>query len=482
MNIKIQLIIIIGYFAILVLVGWFTRKYSKSSSDYLIAGRNLGLILCTFSIVGEWLGGMTTIGAAEKAYVTGYFPVWYNLSTATGMVLFGFFLAAIYRKNHVHTVGEMMEKLFNRQVRIIVSFCFAAAFLILTYIQLQTVGGVAAQVLGVKYGYGVIIAGVLITVYVYFGGMHSIAISCFINVILLYSTILTLFAIVLSKVGGFSGLFSRLEMVLPPAQAMSFKNPFSQGGAAVVSWLIGGILAGFASQASIQPVFSARDIKTAQRSSFLSALFIAPMGFLVSTLAIAVRTGAFGGQPPSVKETLPFLVLNTQVFPTWLSGLAAAGIIAAILSTVSAVMFAVSTILTKDLYNLLINPAATDKHLLKISRRFVLLAGIISIPPAVFFTGGILDTAYITYAIRGSAAIAVLLGVAAMKNRIPRPTPFSVIIAMITATSASILFSIFRSNITAVLGFTIDKVYAAVFFSLASILIVSVIQKTVSKQ
>lgn len=471
-NINIQLVIIVAYFVLLMGLGWFARRFSKTSTDFLIAGRNLGVVLCTVSIVGEWLGGMSTIGTAEKAYSYGFFPIWYNISTALGMILFGFTLAAIYRKHNVHTVGEMLEKIYNRHTRIITSLSFAAAFIILGYIQLQTVGSVAAQVLGVDYATAVIVSGILITIYVYFGGMHSIAMTNLVHIILLYTTLITVFILVLIKMGGYGGMFTKLGQVLPAAEVANFKNPLSLGYGKVLSWILGGILAGFASQASIQPVFAARDIKTAKSSAFLSALFIAPIGFLVSTLAIAVRTGAFSGQPPTVKETLPYLLMNPDFLPPWLSGLAMAGILAAILSTIAPVMFAVSTILTRDFYHLVLHRDADDKRILKVSRGLVVAIGAISIPLAIFLKGTILETAYITYAIRGSAAIAILMGIYHFKKLLPKPTPLAVNTAVITATAASIVFVIFKRQVTALLGFPVDKVYAAIFFTLVSLLLV----------
>jgi Na+/proline symporter len=61
------------------------------------------------------------------------------------MVLFGFLLAAMYRKSHVHTVGEMLERLYSRRTRIVTSLCFVVAFVILSCIQLQAIGSVASQ-------------------------------------------------------------------------------------------------------------------------------------------------------------------------------------------------------------------------------------------------------------------------------------------------------------------------------------------------
>jgi len=470
---NLQLLIILAYFVLLLVIGWITKRLSKTSTDFLIAGRNLGLVLCTVSILGEWLGGMSTIGTAEKAYSTGFFPLWYNISTATGMVLFGFFLAARYRKSNVHTVGEMLEQLFSRNVRIVTSLCFVIAFVILSYLQLQAVGSVAAQVLGVRYGPAVLISGLLVTVYVACGGMKSIALTNLIHVLLLYSTLLVVFVITLSAAGGYSGLFAALSEHLPAEEAAAFMNPFSQGWGQVVAWLLGGILAGFASQASIQPVFAARDIRTAKRAAFLSALFIAPIGILISTLGICVRAGIAGGQPPIAKEALPYLMMSARLMPPWLSGLAMAGIIAAILSTVAPVIFAVSTILTRDIYILLRNEQANDRAILRASRLFVILIALLAIPLAIFLKGKILDTAYITYAIRGAAAVAVLAGLYWVKRGQPVSPPQAIITAMICATAASLAFVVFKEQLGRLLGFQIDKVYASIIVSLLAITVVT---------
>lgn len=474
---NLQLLIISVYFFGLIIIGYVTKRFSKTSTDFLIAGRNLGLVLCTVTILGEWLGGMSTVGTAERAYTHGFFPMWYNLSTATGMVLFGFLLARRYRESNMHTVGEMLEKLFDRRVRVITSLCFVVAFIILSYIQLQAVGGVTAQLLDLDYRLAVLIAGILVTVYVYFGGMKSIALTNLIHVLLLYTTLITVFVLTLLKMGGYGGLFASLGERLDPAEVAALRNPFSQGFGPVLAWFIGGILAGFASQASIQPVFAARDIRTARRSSYLSALFIAPVGIMVSTLGMAVRAGVAGDPPPTAKETLPFLLMRAELLPPWLSGLAMAGIVAAILSTIAPVMFAVSTIITKDLYQLLFNTRADDRKLFKMSKIFVVCIGLLSIPLAIFLRGRILDTAYITYAIRGAAAIAVLAGIFWVKEGRPVPPPRAISVAMVTSTAASVLFVICSRQITALLGFTVDKVYASIFFSLASILLITVCQK-----
>lgn len=505
----VQMLIIIAYFVLLAVVGKITKKYAKSSSDFLIAGRNMGLTLVTVTIIGEWLGGMSTIGTSETAFQSGFFPLWYNVSTATGMFLFGLTIAATYRKHNVHTVGEMLQLYYNQQVRVVSSLAFVVAFVILSYLQLQAIGSLVSQlfggilesvsnamasILGVRmtlfdpYSIAIIISGIFVIFYVYEGGMKSIALTNLIHVILIFSTVITVFLVVLYKVGGYSGLFASLEHAFlsegktaeQAAQTVaSFKNPFSLGVGKMIAWLLGGVLSGFASQACIQPVFAAKDIATARKSAILSAIFIAPLGIFVSTMGMAVRSGVFGPLDVSrAKEALPFLLMGSNFLPPWLSGLAVAGILAAILSTVAPVMFAVSTILVKDFYHLIVNKEASDAHLLKMSKLLTVIVGIITIPMAIYLQGRILEAAYITYGIRGSAAIVVLLGVFWLNKKTQRTfvTPVAASAAIIAATVGILIFAINRTAIMAALKwlpFTLDQVYVAIFFTLAAILIVS---------
>ncbi|TYB31103.1 MAG: sodium:solute symporter family protein [Candidatus Mcinerneyibacterium aminivorans] len=513
----VELGVIIGYFVLLAVVGKIMKKFvSDSSADFLIAGRNMGVVLVTVAVVGEWLGGMSTIGTSEKAFSSGFFPLWYNVSTAVGMFLFGLTIAKIYRENNVHTVGEMLEKMYNKKVRVVASLAFVVAFIILSYLQLQAIGSLVSQLFGgilrdfsaglasffhfnsilfSPYSIAIIISGIFVIFYVYEGGMKSIAFTNLMHIILLFSTLIVVFILVLKHVGGYSGLFETLQnqfvsegQTAQKANAMvsSFKNPFSEGIGKMIAWLFGGILAGFASQASIQPIFAAKNINTAKKGAMFSAILIAPLGILVSTIGMAVRSGAIANldKLSSPKEAFPFLLMNADFLPPWLAGLAAAGILAAILSTVAPVMFAVSTILVKDFYHLIINQDATDKQLLKMSKAMTIVVGIVSIPMAIFIRGAILEAAYITYGIRGAAAIVVILGLLLGYQKIKETwvTPKAAITAIVASTVGILIFVLNKEAITNFIGFEVDKVYVALVFSLLSIFLVTPFTKKKKKK
>lgn len=69
---NIYSITILVYFVIVIVLGLLSRKVaSKSASDYLIAGRNLGTIVCAIVVAAEWLGGMSTICERDRLHTNG---------------------------------------------------------------------------------------------------------------------------------------------------------------------------------------------------------------------------------------------------------------------------------------------------------------------------------------------------------------------------------------------------------------------------
>jgi SSS family solute:Na+ symporter len=200
--------IVILYFAVVIGVSFLTKKVaSRSVADYLVAGRNLGVILCSVVVAAEWLGGMSTIGVSEKAFKTLSFqPILYNVATSIGMIIIGFTVAKHYRANNVHTVSEMLDKLFGRQAKKISAIAFLIAYITLAYVQLQTATSVMSSIFQIDWFTSVFIAAGVITLYTYIGGMHALAVTSVIHLVVMFVGLGIAMVIGLVNIGGFSEL------------------------------------------------------------------------------------------------------------------------------------------------------------------------------------------------------------------------------------------------------------------------------------
>jgi solute:Na+ symporter, SSS family len=417
------LIVVLVYFGLITLISLLTRKVaSRSAADYLVAGRNLGVIACAVVVASEWLGGMSTIGVSEKSFMSGTMqPILYNISTAIGMIIIGFTVAKHYRKNNVHTVSEMLENLFGPRARAISAIAFLFAYIVLAFVQLQTASAVISAMFGLDWLYSVIIASLVITLYTYFGGMHALAVTGIIHVIVMFLGIGVAAWVGVSDVGGFAAL---QENMVSQGAPQNLYNPFSGGLSYAWSLILGGVLGGMAGQASIQPIFAARSASIAKKAAIFSSLIIAPFGIMVALLGLVAKTGKYfnvsDASSPlwdnainaiNPKMVLPTLMTTPEFIHPVLGGIALAGILAAILSTVGPVNFAVVTIATKDIYHGIINKTAVDAKIISTARKLVLLVNLITIPLAYYSTGAILSMAYISYGIRAIGAIVIMLGI-----------------------------------------------------------------------
>ncbi len=467
---SIHTVIILGYFLAVTLIGLaFRRMASGSSADYLIAGRNLGMAVCAAMVAAEWLGGMSTIGVSERAYETmSLQPVLYNLSTAAGMVVIGFTVASRYRRMRVHTVSEMLEALFGPSARSVSAVCFLLAYLTLAYVQLQTCASVLAPLLGLKWSLAVFLSAALITLYTYFGGMRALAVTGIVYLVTMYAGLGSAFVIGLGKVGGTEGLAAALAARGAPLHPY---NPFGAGIGRAGALLLGGLLGGMAAQASIQPVFAARDERTARRSAFLAAVIVAPFGVLTAFLGLFARSGLIEGTGSIERagNALPALLGNPSFVPPLIGGLALAGVLAAILSTVGPVNFAVVTIAAKDIYQGILRRDAGDDRVVRTARRLVVLVSAVTVPLALLMRGAVLDTAYISYAIRAIGAIVIVMGVYA--KRLVTPTGVRLAFALGTA---SVLLSVAAQGLG---WFSVDKTYGAVVVTLSVVLISTAVER-----
>jgi SSS family solute:Na+ symporter len=459
--INIYFLIVLAYFTAIILLSVFTRKVaSRSVADYLVAGRNLGVSFCAVVVAAEWLGGMSTIGVSEKAFTTLSFqPILYNVSTAVGMIIIGFTVASIYRLQKVHTVSEMIDHLFGSEAKKVSAIAFLVAYITLAYVQMQTAASVLSAIFGISWTTAIVVSALVITFYTYLGGMHALAFTSIVHTFMMFFGVGMATVIGMTKVGGFGGL----QHILSSQGAGNIYNPFGAGLSGAFSLLLGGVLGGMAAQASIQPIFAAKDAPTAKKASVVSAFLIAPFGIMTALLGLIGATGIYIAKTTNPKLVLTTLLTNPEFINPVFGGLALAGLLAAILSTVGPVNFAVVTIATKDIYSGFINPLAEEKKIIAVARRLVVIVTLLTLPLAILFQKGILDAAYVSYAIRSIGAIVILLGIY-KRNWI---NPLGVKMAFIGGTIA-IFICIMADQMN---WFHVDKTYGAVIFGIIFVIL-----------
>jgi len=176
--------VVVVYFVVTILAGVYFTGRARSASDFLIAGRQLGLPLTTATLAAIQLGAGVVIGGAELGAESGIWPgVWYGLGCGGGLILAGLLVAAKLRRLGgivpLDFFGERYGEM--RGVRIWGWVSNIPSLLGIFVAQIMAAGSIF-RVFGFDYTTGVIVCGIVIMLYSVMGGMWAVAATNLIQV------------------------------------------------------------------------------------------------------------------------------------------------------------------------------------------------------------------------------------------------------------------------------------------------------------
>jgi len=412
----VQTIIIILYFAITVAIGLISSKKSKSSDSF--HGAAMGMFAIVAASAGEWLGGTATTGVSEYGFNYGLSGAWYTIANGIGVMFLALGFAKLYRSLSSVTVPGIIERFFGVKARTVSSILLTIVMLAVGLSQMIAAGKLGQSLLGFDFTVTVIVFAIIFIVYTLAGGMNAVASTNKLHLFVMYGGAIVALIFAVSKVGGWGGFMDGIDAVEAADSSKNYFNMFSIGGTKVSSWIIAGLLGACTAQAGIQPVLAAKDVPTAKKACIITAFVAAPFGIFTALLGMVAKVMSHNGTLLDTagnlvtdgKMALPTLMMH---LPPVIGGLVLASILAAILSTVSPIILSAGTMVTKDLYQRVLKPNATDAEVLKMSRITTALSGVICAVGAIFLVNAsaVLDLVYAAYSLRGAIFIVVLFGI-----------------------------------------------------------------------
>ncbi|MDD9302079.1 MAG: sodium:solute symporter family protein [Desulfobacter sp.] len=425
---SVQLMIILGYLGLTIWVGMFARRKSGSAKSF--HGANLGVLMCVAAGTGEWLGGTSTTGISEYGFAYGISGAWYTLANGIGVIVLALFFAKLYRSLDTVTIPGIIEKFIGQDARVVSSILLTFVMIVVGTAQIIAAGTLGVSVLGMDFTLSVVVFGISFIVYTFFGGMRAVGYTNIIHLAAMYGGVILAIIFVGKDIGGIENLGQML-----PAQP--YYSMTDIGMPKVSSWVIASILGACTAQAGIQPLLAAKDGATAKKAAVITAFVVAPFGLLTALLGMAARVKF--PELENAKLALPLLMMN---FNPLVGGIVLAAITAAILSTISPIILASGTMVTKDIYHCRINPLADDAKILWVSRVFTSLSGVVCIvlALAVYHAGArILDVVYFAYTIRGALFVVLLFGI--YWKKVTQP---GAITAMVLTSIAGVFWVVYK--------------------------------------
>jgi solute:Na+ symporter, SSS family len=360
--------VVIGiyFFLIAALAIWVMTRKQKNTEDYFLAGRNLGWFVVGASIFASNIGSEHVVGLAG-AGAGGKIPMLIYELHAWLVITLGWVFLPFYMRSGVFTTPEFLERRFNSNTRWFLSVFSLVAY-VLTKVSVTVYAGgiVISSILAIDFWTGALVTVVLTGIYTVLGGMRAVVYTEALQTVVLVIGAGTLTFVGLNAVGGWSGMKAALEPgyldMWRPASDPEFPWP-----SLVITSSIVGMWYWCTDQYIVQRVLSARNITQGRRGTIFGGfLKLLPVFlFLIpGVVALALKNkGELHWDSPDAA----FATLLMNKMPAGLRGLVAAGLLAALMSSLASVFNSCSTLFTVDIYKKL-KPDTPEKDLVNIGR------------------------------------------------------------------------------------------------------------------
>lgn len=193
---SMQLFILVAYILVLYGISWYATKLIQQGKggalQYLLAGRNLPMIVVAAMLAGLAIGGASTVGVAEHAYKAGLSAGWYNAAWGMAGILAGIFAAHYFRRMEVNTIPEMMERMYGKSARMISVVAQLLIMMVITSLQYVAGGAVLTALMPDVFTFqtGMMVTAVLFVGITFIGGYWGAGLTNVVNIIVIYGGIL----------------------------------------------------------------------------------------------------------------------------------------------------------------------------------------------------------------------------------------------------------------------------------------------------
>ena len=356
------------YMLLTIAIGIYAAMRVNNTNDYALAGRSLPLPMVVTATFATWFGSETILGLPGRFIESGIHGVVEDpFGSGMALVLVGMFFAQKLYKLNILTIGDYYRHRYGRAIEVLCTIFIVISYLGWVGAQVAALGlvinliteGMISVSTGMMIGTGVVL------VYTMFGGMWSVAITDFFQMIIIVAGLIVILFFAADLAGGFDQIIGyarqkELFHALPEPTVSGWLFWIS----AAITMMIGSI----PQQDVFQRVMSAKDTKTAMAGPIIGGcvyiLFAFVPMFIVIAAILVMPDTASGLLQEDPQRVLPTLVKDYM--PMWLRVLFFGAVLSAVMSTASATILAPSTAFVSNILTTFVK--LDDRHMLRAMR------------------------------------------------------------------------------------------------------------------
>jgi len=368
---SVDWVVVAAYFLLVFGVAiWATvreRSKRETSADYFLAGRDAGWFLVGGSLFASNIGSEHLVGLAGTGAASGVPVAQFEILASLILLLLGWLFVPFYLSSGVFTMPEFLERRYSEGARWYLAVISIIGYVLTKISVTIAAGGIVFEALmGIDFWTGALVVVIVTGVYTIFGGLRAVLYTDLLQMFVLIGGAVTVTVLGLNALGGWSAM---TETVGP--EFLSLWRPMSDPNFPWTGILFGAPILGVwywcTDQFIVQRVLAAHNQEHARRGTlFAGFLKLLPLFIFVIPGVIAYalsQQGRFELTTPD--QALPTLV--GVLLPIGLRGLVVAGLLAALMSSLSSVFNSTSSLVTLDVYKK-IRPMASERQLVLVGQ------------------------------------------------------------------------------------------------------------------
>ena len=421
MSFNVIFIIMFAVFgAVLVGGGIATRKWIKDSSDYLLAGREVSLLINIFGVAAIGFAG-TSITVMPGLTVSGGFWSSFSFSVAyllAGLMLYGFVFAKFVRRCGAQTLPEWLGMRFDSRTRTIITVTTVLGLLGILANNIVSMAMVVSGFTGWNYLVTSSIVFILFLFFTFVGGFWAVTLTDFMQMIIGLVALPLLLIFLMAKFGGWAwpatqwaGAAGIMNGGITGTHLpiLSLKYP-----SVLMFFVLFGCFLVWGNNYYWLRVATCRSERVAKKSYIYAAILLLVVNYFILQL-VGMYTGAASPEEFAMfgegGTASPFSAFGValKLVPTVIASFALLAALAASVSTATTAHMGATSTTVRDIYARIIKPNATAKELVKPSKYIMLILGVL-VWALTFYPGGPLYLFAFANAWLGPPAVLVFLG------------------------------------------------------------------------
>ncbi|MCP4726786.1 MAG: sodium:solute symporter family protein [bacterium] len=389
----IDWLIIALYFAFVLGIGLYLKKFTKSEEDFFLAGRKNSAWVAGLAFLSANMGALELLGMTGNTFKYGmYVAHFYWIGAIPAMLFLALYMMPFYYSSRIKSIPGYLKLRFDEKTRVLNGIAFGIMTLLVSGINLYAMALVLHTFLGWNWDVSMWASAATVAVYVSLSGLMSAIFTEIIQFFLIWFGLFLVSILGIIEIGSVNEILSRIPESFNTLWSTS-GDP-SQNGM-VITWA--GIVLGLGFVLSfgywttdflvVQRAFSAKNLRAARMTPIIASFFKMALPFIVILAGLVALVLArdpnsgfsllMEGGVTNYDSALPLLI--ARYYPSGLIGLGVTALLAGFMAGQAGNISAFNTVWTYDIYKSVLNKKASPEHLLRMGRAATIAGVILSI-------------------------------------------------------------------------------------------------------